>query len=144
MNWLVGARFWLSLLGGAALMVIAWHTYRQPVAARSAALPRRSDLARCFAGTFLLTLSNPSTIFSFIAVFASIAGARAQAPSAWPLIAGVAAGSALWWLLLSAFVSRWRHHFDATWRRRINHLSAVLLAGFALWQWGAALAQVWR
>lgn len=137
-NWLVGAQMGLSVLGGGVLLWLAWRTYRQPVAAQVAPLPSSADLARCFAGTFVLTLSNPATIFSFIAVFASIAGARATAPSAWPMIAGVALGSALWWWLLTAVVSRWRHRFNAVWRQRINQLSAVLLGGFALWQWGSA------
>ena len=42
--------------------------------------------------------------------------------------------SALWWLVLCAGVGRWRARFDDTWRRRINQVAAVMLAGLALWQ----------
>ena len=46
---------------------------------------------------FALTLSNPTTIFAFIAVFGTL-GARLAGGSPWTMIAGVLAGSALWWL----------------------------------------------
>jgi arginine exporter protein ArgO len=95
-----------------------------------------SDLLRCFAGTFVLTLSNPATILSFIAVFGVMAGRTAVA-SPTVMIAGVLLGSALWWLLLSAVVGRLRERFDAHWRRRVNVVSALVLAGFALWQFAA-------
>jgi hypothetical protein len=50
------------------------------------------------------------------------------------MIAGVLIGSALWWLLLATAVGRLRERFDARWRRRVNVASALVLAGFALWQ----------
>jgi len=34
-------------------------------------------------------------------------------------------------------VGRLRERFDAHWRRRVNVVSALVLAGFALWQFGA-------
>ncbi|HSB99073.1 MAG TPA: LysE family transporter, partial [Burkholderiaceae bacterium] len=97
-----------------------------------------NELLRCFAGTFVLTLSNPATILSFIAVFGAMAG-RTWVTSPLVMIAGVLIGSALWWLLLSAVVGWLRERFDAHWRRRVNALSALVLAGFALWQFSALL-----
>ncbi|HET7527624.1 MAG TPA: LysE family transporter, partial [Burkholderiaceae bacterium] len=97
-----------------------------------------TDLLRCFAGTFVLTLSNPATILSFIAVFGVMAG-RAAVASPITMIVGVLIGSALWWLFLSTAVGRLRERFDARWRRRVNVASALVLAGFALWQFAALL-----
>jgi threonine/homoserine/homoserine lactone efflux protein len=99
-----------------------------------------ADLLRCFAGTFALTLSNPATILSFIAVFGALAG-RMTVSLPWVMVAGVLVGSALWWLLLSAVVGHWRERFDARWRRRVNVTSACVLAGFALWQLVALLGR---
>ncbi len=62
-------------------------------------------------------------------------GARMAVSSPWTMIAGVLVGSALWWLLLSALVGRLRSRFDARAQRWVNRVSALLLAGFALWQW---------
>lgn len=130
---LTAARVPLALGGGAFLLWLAWRIARAPVAEQAAAAPGGRDLLRCFAGTFVLTLSNPATIFSFIAVFGAMAG-RSAVSSPWTMIAGVLIGSALWWLLLSTLVGRLRERFDAAWRRRVNLASALVLAAFALWQ----------
>jgi threonine/homoserine/homoserine lactone efflux protein len=135
---LTGARPLLALLGGAVLLHMAWQLWRSQPAERATPLASGPDLWRSFASTFVLTLSNPATIFSFIAIFGALAAGAARAVSPWPMIAGVFCGSALWWLLLCSLVGRWRHGFDTRWRRRINRLSALMLSGFALWQ-GAQL-----
>lgn len=71
-----------------------------------------------------------------------MAGGGTQHLSAAPMVAGVWMGSALWWLALTTGVGLMRHHFSVAWRRRINLLSGVLLAGFALWQWAGALVRL--
>ncbi len=135
---LTAARLPLAVGGGLFLLWMAWSILRAPVAQHAAQVSGGSDLLRCFAGTFVLTLSNPATILSFIAVFGVMAGRSAVAsPSV--MIAGVLIGSALWWLLLSTVVGRLRERFDARWRRRVNVASALVLAGFALWQFAALL-----
>jgi threonine/homoserine/homoserine lactone efflux protein len=136
---LTAARTPLALAGGVFLLWMAWSIWRAPVAARAAQAGGGNDLLRCFAGTFVLTLSNPATILSFIAVFGVMAG-RAAVASPSVMVAGVLLGSALWWLLLSTVVGRLRERFDLRWRRRVNVLSALVLAGFALWQFAALLA----
>jgi threonine/homoserine/homoserine lactone efflux protein len=131
---LTGARVPLALGGGAFLLWLAWRIWRTPPARQAAQAGPGAGLLPCFAGTFLLTLSNPATIFSFIAVFGTL-GARLQVSSPWTMIAGVLVGSALWWLLLSVLVGRLRSRFDARAQSWVNRSSALLLAGFALWQW---------
>jgi threonine/homoserine/homoserine lactone efflux protein len=131
---LVGARVPLALGGGAFLLWLAWRIWHSRPA-QDAAHARGGGALACFAGTFALTLSNPATIFSFIAVFGTL-GARAQVSAPWTMVAGVLVGSALWWLLLSAGVGALRTRFDARAMGWVNRLSALLLAGFALWQWG--------
>lgn len=138
-DWLVGARVPLAVAGGALLLWLAWQTLKAPLSSQAAALPSGADLLRCFSGTFVLTLSNPATILSFIAVFGALAAGGGQPMSPAAMVAGVWLGSALWWLALSFGVSRLRHALTDAWRRRINQLSAALLAGFALWQWAQLL-----
>ena len=133
-NALVAARAPLALVGGAVLLWMAWQLLRAPVAERAASTTPARNGWQYFAGTFVLTLSNPATIVSFIAIFGAMAGRAASASPAL-MVAGVFVGSALWWLFLSGTVGRLRERFDARWRRRVNLLSAAVLAGFALWQW---------
>jgi threonine/homoserine/homoserine lactone efflux protein len=133
---LVGARVPLALGGGAFLLWLAWRIWRSKPAEKVAQAGSGAGLLSCFAGTFVLTLSNPATIFSFIAVFGTL-GARMVVSSPWTMVAGVLLGSALWWLLLSAAVGRLRSRFDARAMAWVNRASALLLSGFALWQLGA-------
>lgn len=141
-NWLIGtlidARVPLALFGAAFLLRMAWGLVRAPAVERAAADTPARQGWQYFAGTFVLTLSNPATILSFIAVFGTLAGRSAtDAPGL--MVLGVLAGSALWWLFLSSAVGRWRDRFDSRWRRRVNLASATVLAGFALWQLGALI-----
>ena len=132
---LVAARVPLALFGGAFLLWMAWTLVRAPLADRAAAPAPAGSALQYFAGTFVLTLSNPATIFSFIAIFGAMsAGGRASVSAPALMVAGVLIGSALWWLFLSSAVGRLRGRFDARWRRRVNLFSAAVLAGFALWQ----------
>ncbi len=133
---LTEAKVPLALGGGVFLLWLAWRSWITPPAETAAVVSGGAELLRCFAGTFVLTLSNPATILSFIAVFGTLAG-RMQTHAPWTMVAGVLVGSALWWLALSQLVSHGRRHFDVRWRRRINRASALLLAGFALWQWAS-------
>lgn len=142
-NWLVSARFWLTLAGGAVMLFLAWQTWRAPLAEHAAAVPDARRLINCFTGTFVLTLSNPATILAFLAIFSSLSGGGSQ-PGNPPLhpglmVLGVSCGSALWWWLLTAGVGHWRERFDLRWRRHIQRGSAIFLALFALAQWASAL-----
>jgi threonine/homoserine/homoserine lactone efflux protein len=138
-GWLSEARVALALGGGAFLLWLAWRTWRAAPAGRAASVVAGPGLLRSFAATFGLTLSNPATIVSFIAVFGALAG-RGTPASPWTMVLGVLLGSALWWLLLSALVSALRGRFDVRAQRLVNRVSALLLAGFAVWQWTLLLA----
>lgn len=129
----MAARAPLALFGGAFLLWMAWQLVRTPVAQRAADATPAKGSWQYLAGTFVLTLSNPATIFSFVAIFGAMAGrTRVAAPAT--MVIGVLIGSALWWLFLSSVVGSYRERFDATWRRRVNIASVTILLGFALWQ----------
>lgn len=129
----------LALVGGAFLLWLAWRTWRSTVnptsASEGAVLAAAPSLAASFAGTCLLTLSNPATILSFIAIFGALAGSMAAPASPLLMVAGVLAGSALWWLTLCAAVGALRTRFDARAQAWVGRVSALMLAAFALWQW---------
>ncbi|MBL8313395.1 MAG: LysE family transporter [Rubrivivax sp.] len=139
-SWLIGAlvaaRVPLALFGAAFLLWMAWGLVRAQASERAATAAPARNAWQYFATTFVLTLSNPATIFSFIAVFGTLAG-RSAVDAPGTMVLGVLVGSALWWLFLSAAVGRLRERFDSRWRRRVNLASASVLAGFALWQLGS-------
>jgi threonine/homoserine/homoserine lactone efflux protein len=137
--WLLDIKTWLGLFGSAFLLWLAWRIATKPVGQPARAQTSPGSLLRYVSGTFVLTLSNPTTILSFMAVFGALAG-RAPTASPWTMVAGVLLGSALWWLILSTAVGALRDRFDARWQRAVNLCSAALLAGLAVWQ----LAQLAR
>ena len=130
---LVVARVPLALFGSAFLLWMAWGLVSTSAAQSAAAAAPARNGWQYFATTFLLTLSNPATILSFVAVFGTLAG-RSGVDAPGTMVLGVLVGSALWWLFLATAVGRLRTRFDSAWRLRINLASASVLAGFALCQ----------
>ena len=96
---------------------------------------------RAFAGSVLLTLTNPPTIVMFAAIFASLAppGGFAMASAA-ATVGGVLAGSALWWCGLVAGVTAVRHSIGTRARRWIDRVAGAVLAAFG----GAELTRALR
>jgi threonine/homoserine/homoserine lactone efflux protein len=94
-----------------------------------------------FASTFALTLANPATILSFIALFAGfgLGASTSDYADASRLVLGVFFGSAGWWLLLSGGVSLLRGQVNHARMRWVNRLSGVVLFTFG----ALALRQVW-
>ena len=137
-NALQAARVPLAVLGGMLLLWLAWRSFSAVPAEQAAEVRATPGLAASFAATFVLTLSNPATILSFIAIFGAM-GARQSPPGSafapLPMVLGVLLGSALWWLVLSTAVARLRHRVDVRARRWVGRISGLLLAAFALWQW---------
>jgi threonine/homoserine/homoserine lactone efflux protein len=130
---LVSLRVPLTLCGTGFLLWTAWQLMHAPAGTKAAAAAPSQGVLHSFLGTWALTLSNPATILSFVALFGALAG-RSAVSSPGMMVAGVLAGSALWWLLLSALVGRLRGRFDPRWQRATHRVSAAMLTGFALWQ----------
>jgi len=132
-NALVGAGVWVRIFGGAFLVYLGMQTLLarpSDEAARAGGL----GLFGAYASTFALTLTNPMTILSFLAVFAALGvGTTHPEPlSAVTLVVGVFAGSALWWLTLSGGVTLLRARFDARSLRWVNWISGMILVAFGL------------
>jgi len=132
-NRLIGAGPWIRLIGGAFLLYLGIRTLLAKPGERAAAASG-SGLAGAYLSTFVLTLTNPMTILSFLAVFAALGlGSTHPEPlAAVSLVVGVFAGSALWWLGLSAVVSMLRSKFDARALRWVNIGSGLVIVAFAV------------
>jgi threonine/homoserine/homoserine lactone efflux protein len=120
----------LRLVGAAVLVWLAWTTLSRAPATRAAAPAGAGSLVSGYAATLLLTLANPATIFSFIAIFAGL-GIEGGSTGAAALVLGVFLGSAGWWLVLSSSVGLIRRRVPESAILWINRLSALLLLGFA-------------
>jgi len=131
MHALLGAGIWIRVIGGAFLAYLGIRTLLarpSDEAARAGGI----GLFGAYASTFALTLTNPMTILSFLAVFAALGlGTTHPEPlAAATLVLGVFAGSALWWLTLSGGVTLLRSRFDARSLRWVNWISGAILIAF--------------
>lgn len=124
----------ISLIGGAFLIYLGIGSWKQRSELSKSESTDATALGKAYASTIFLTITNPSTILSFLAVFAGlgIGTMAASYGSAAALVTGVFLGSAFWWLMLSSFVVLFR---QATLSKLalINKVSGVLLIGFGLW-----------
>jgi threonine/homoserine/homoserine lactone efflux protein len=126
-------QLWLRLVGGGLLLFLGIRTFRA----------RRKDpivpfdnkgLLGSYVSAFLLALTNPVTIFAFIAVFAAFGlGHRLVITSAFILVLGVFAGSCLWFLSIGYVATLFRRKLDASGLRWLNRISGglIILSGVA-------------
>ena len=132
-DFILAGQFWLRFIGGGFLLYLGWKTFIAKPSSQSKNVPHMT-LFNDFVSTFFLTMTNPMTILSFLAVFAglglsSIQGDYVQASE---LVLGVFLGSAIWWLTLSEGVTLFRKkvsHNVMTW---INRVAGLIIFGFGL------------
>jgi threonine/homoserine/homoserine lactone efflux protein len=131
-GFLVAQRAWLGFIGGLFLGYLGIRTFMSKPADETAQA-REGGMFAAYVSTLFLTLTNPMTILSFAAVFASIGlAASPDYSSAGLMVAGVFAGSALWWLLLSNGVALLRSRMTPRWMQAVNLISGCIILGFAL------------
>lgn len=131
-----GGGLFLLFMAGRMLRA-AWHP-----APEAAPLPASGDgLIAGFVSTFVLTATNPITIVAFLGIFAFFgigAFGMSTGMAVW-LVAGVFAGSSIWWLSLASLAGAYRHRLGNGGLRWINGLSGLLILAFGLYGIGSAL-----
>lgn len=131
---------WLQIVGGIFLLALGVRiALQKPHREDEIRHPRKDwhsvkEIVGDFASTFLLTLTNPATILSFVAIFAGLGlveeeGAPDYALSAM-MVVGVFLGSLLWWCILSGGIGIFRHKLDRKALRFTNLLSGAIIGGF--------------
>jgi threonine/homoserine/homoserine lactone efflux protein len=124
---LVGQQAALRLAGAVVLVYLGVDTLR----ARPAPAPAvgGTRLAGLYVSTLALTLTNPTTILSFAALFASLGpgGDDRDASTAPAMVLGVFLGSALWWLILTGGIALARRRLTTRLLRSINTLAGLAL-----------------
>jgi putative LysE/RhtB family amino acid efflux pump len=125
----------IRVAGGIALLLIGWrilHSARQPVVARPETV-KQEGLGRIAGTMYLLTISNPTTILSFAALFGglglSLGSSRADSAL---LVVSVFLGSLLWWLALCGVLTRVRSRLPARWITRIDIAAGAIVLAMAL------------
>jgi threonine/homoserine/homoserine lactone efflux protein len=139
-RFLLSQQLWIHLLGGLCLLYLGGKTMLTKPAERAAQTTQAigaTNFVGAYVSTFLLTLTNPLTILSFAAIFASL-GAGSSVPGsmrgALLIIGGVFLGSLLWWFLLTGAISLLRGSpyvaGSARWRHWLNRISGGIIMLF--------------
>ena len=125
----------IRIVGGAALLYIGFRILqaaRKPVEARPETVPDQS-LVRIVGTMYLLTLSNPTTILSFAAIFGglgiSLGSNKAEAAQ---LVCSVFLGSLLWWVALCGVLTKIRTRLHPIWITRIDLVAGSIIVLLAL------------
>lgn len=140
----------VTLLGSLFLCWLGVRIWRQPIGRMADKGGNQAGRWMDFISVFALTLSNPVTIFSFMAIFAALAGHPVSGSAsvtevaviseietvtmAMVMVMGVFIGSLLWWLLLCAGIFSVRQRLNLCIMQWISRSAALFLIGFSLWQ----------
>lgn len=132
----------LRILGGMFMLAVAWRTWhdmpheppKQSSPAQTLVREERwiGRSLSALIGSFIITLTNPITMFATLAVVATF-GELQNGTEALTIVSGIFVGSALWWVLLSGSVALIRGHFTEYRVTLINRSTACALALLAIW-----------
>src|SRR5690606_27484483 len=101
-NALIEQRVWMELAGGVFLCYLGVRAATSSPAREAAPACNARGLASAYGSALALTLANPMTILSFVALFAGLGLASASSNLAGGvLVLGVFLGSMGWWVALT-------------------------------------------
>jgi threonine/homoserine/homoserine lactone efflux protein len=129
-NVMIGAKTWLGITGGIFLIALGWQTFTSKPA-QHPAQSNASSLNTMYLTTFALVLTNPISILYFVGIIASVGAASTPTSAAW-MVAGVFAGSALWWLTLASIANSLRDKITPRALGFVNRASGIIIAGFGM------------
>ncbi|MDR3493740.1 MAG: LysE family transporter [Ancalomicrobiaceae bacterium] len=129
---LIGWAFWLQLIGGALLIAFGWRIALAAPYVGDGKLSSSSTLSTAL-GAFGLTLTNPVTVFGFVAVLGSLGSWAPRSGDylgATSLVLGVFTGGAVWWVAVATVVGFVRSSLSDRVLTRINWVAGAILVAF--------------
>ncbi len=133
-NFIRSYEIYFKILGLVILIGLGLYIFRKNPAKDIQKFKRRgSSYIQDFLSTFFITLSNPLSVFVFIAIFSgySIVLQLSQLGEAFMIIAGIFIGSSIWWMVLTGLANLFRHKFTIDllkWANRIIGIAIIVLA----------------
>jgi len=132
-QFLVRELFWIRLFGGVLLVVIGTSYFFKRPDPLNAQKQDRASAYSDLRSTFLLTLTNPTTVLSFLALLAALGMGD---PRQWWLtvflIGGIFCGSMAWWIVLSSIVNHFRDRFSDRTLLLMNRFAGLAIGGFGV------------
>lgn len=131
-SWLMRELFWVRMIGGALLIGIGVvYYFKRPKTLRESA--KEDSPGSHMVTTFLLALTNPTTVLSFLGVLAVLGlGERRPWTLTIFLVFGIFVGGMCWWTFLAMVSGHYRDRFNDRAVVWMNRIAAFAIAGFGL------------
>ncbi len=120
------------LIGGGAILIFLGVNifFTNPIKQLRKNRMKKGRFVEDFVSVFLLTLTNPATIFFLMGLFAlmklDLSGDTHQF-SAFMVLLGVFVGASLWWVSLTSLVDRFRRKFRLKQLWMVNRISGIAI-----------------
>lgn len=132
-QFLIDQQILLRVVGGLFLLYLGISTFLSKPAKEMAKVKSGRGFAM-YVSTFALTLTNPMTILSFVAIFSGLGMASGIGGQnfAFTMVLGVFMGSALWWFLLTYTLVKLKTFTQERHLIWINRFSGLVLLSFGI------------
>lgn len=133
-SFLVEQQEWIHLIGSVFLLYLGLKIFVSKPS-KIAAKANGNNVFGAYASTFLLTITNPVTILSFLAIFSGlgISNSNDDLIASLVVVLGVFLGSALWWLILSGVTGLLMNRMKSFPLNIVNRISGFILLMFGFW-----------
>lgn len=133
-SFLVEQQEWIHLIGSVFLLYLGLKIFVSKPS-KIAAKANGNNVFGAYASTFLLTITNPVTILSFLAIFSGlgISNSNDDLIASLVVVLGVFLGSALLWLILSGVTGLLMNRMKNSPLNIVNRISGFILLMFGFW-----------
>ena len=121
----------IQFLGSLFLIFLGMKTFFEKPTSQETHI-QETNFRRTILNTFLLTLTNPLTVFSFMGIFASLNLETDSYVTSIILALAVFTGSLLWWILLTSFLRVFHTKVTQNTLILINKISGALISTFGV------------
>ena len=126
-NTLFNQRIWIRLVGGILFLLLGAKIFRARPDNTNVHIGSKGIFGS-YISTVFLTLTNPLTIFAFIAVFAALdLGKGLGYYSTSALVIGVFIGSCLWFLSLNSGATFFKKKLNLAGLKWVNRIAGILI-----------------
>lgn len=133
-NFITNYEIYFKILGASMVVILGLYIFMSNPAKDIQKYQRKgTSYLQDFLTAFLLTVTNPLSVFVFIAIFTSysLVLQLSQIFEALLIIGGIFLGGASWWFLLTGMAHLFRHKLTINtlwWANKIIGLSVILIA----------------
>jgi len=133
-NFITAYEIYFKILGASMVVLLGLYIFMSNPAKDIQKFQRKgTTYVQDFLTAFLLTVTNPLSVFVFIAIFTSysLVLQLSQLFEALLIIGGIFVGGATWWFILTGMAHLFRHKLTIStlwWANKIIGLSVILIA----------------